>query len=260
MSPYYDLESLVSTYRNSDIPIIISINIRSLSCNHANLLAVIQELELNNVIIYAIIIQETWNVRYSDLISIPGFQKLFLKLRVFSNGGGLGIYVRDGITCKQIDIENAFIEKIFESLTIELTINKRKILISNIYRSPSGIPNLTANDQINSFMNKLDEHLSFLNSQNTISYVFLDSNIDVSKINVHQTANEYSDIILSNGFIQTITKATRVQGPSHSIIDHILTNDISTHPYTGIIISDVSDHFFTFIELNKRPTNTVINR
>ena len=78
-------------------------------------------------------------------------------------------------------------------------------------------------------MNKLDEHLSFLNSQSAISYVFLDSNIDVSKINVQQTAIEYSDIILSNGFIQTITKATRVQGSSHSIIDHILTNDISIH-------------------------------
>ena len=69
MSPYYDLESLVSMYRNSDIPIIISINIRSLSCNHANLLAVIQELELNNVIIYAIVIQET------------GFSKAIFKIK-----------------------------------------------------------------------------------------------------------------------------------------------------------------------------------
>ena len=84
-----------------------------------------------------------------------------------------------------------------------------------------------------------------------MSYVFLDANIDLSKINNSQLSNEYADTILSNGFLQTITKSTRIQGQCYSLIDHILTNDISETPKTGILINDMSDHFITFIELQK---------
>jgi hypothetical protein len=57
------------------------------------------------------------------------------------------------------------------------------------------------------------------------------------------------DINILNGFLQLITKATRIQGVSYSLIDHILTNSNLKTYKAGVIISDISDHFINFIEL-----------
>ncbi len=109
---------------------------------------------------------------------------------------------------------------------------------------------MSTNDQFESFLTKLDNHLSTLNNLGYVSRVFMDSNIDLSKINLNQQANNFADVILSNGFVQTLTRATRIQGTCHSLIDQILINDISVQPKSGILINDISDHFVTFTELS----------
>ena len=51
-------------------------------------------------------------------------------------------------------------------------------------------------------------------------------------------------MIYQNGMIPTINKPTRVSRKTATAIDHILTNSfIDTTIKTGIIKSDVSDHF-----------------
>jgi hypothetical protein len=57
---------------------------------------------------------------------------------------------------------------------------------------------------------------------------------------------------VSYGFIQTIVKATRIQGESASLIDHIVTNCTSVNFTTGSILADVSDHFPIFILNGKK--------
>ena len=47
---------------------------------------------------------------------------------------------------------------------------------------------------------------------------------------------------MSNGYLQIITKATRIQGNSFSLIDHILTNNTASIELCGTIINDISDH------------------
>ncbi len=42
-------------------------------------------------------------------------------------------------------------------------------------------------------------------------------------------------------------KATRMQNQSRTLIDHILTSCKETRIHSGTIISDISDHFFTFV-------------
>jgi hypothetical protein len=61
------------------------------------------------------------------------------------------------------------------------------------------------------------------------------------------------DIVTNNGFSQIITKATRIQNNQFSLIDHILTNN-SNIQLTGTIISDISDHFITFVVPNVTKT------
>ena len=255
-SPYYDINSFIQKYSNTTTPLILSLNIRSLSSNFTELMQLINNMEKNNISIYAIVLQETWNIKYTDLLTIPGFYKIHLKLRTFSNGGGVGIYVKEGVSNKIVEVENSYREKIFESITIEMSSGSNKIFISNIYRSPSPIHGISSSEQLNTFNSMLDEHLTLLNNLGSVAYVFSDSNIDLSKINLCQQSNEYADTILCNGFIQTLTRSTRIQGNSHSLIDHILTNDISVLPKSGILINDISDHFITFTEIHNQPKSS----
>jgi hypothetical protein len=88
-----------------------------------------------------------------------------------------------------------------------------------------------------------------LQALNGDSYVFLDANIDLLKLNVNNLSNDYMDVNLSNGFVQLICRATRIQGQHFSLIDHILANSNHTSYTTGTLISDLSDHFINFIQI-----------
>ena len=57
------------------------------------------------------------------------------------------------------------------------------------------------------------------------------------------------DILITNGFLQLISKATRIQNNKSSLIDHILTNANLPSYNSGTIIDDISDHFMNFIQL-----------
>ena len=83
-----------------------------------------------------------------------------------------------------------------------------------------------------------------------MAFVFLDSNINLHLIHTDPTALSYLNSIISNGFIQVITRSTRVQGLSHSLIDHILINKNFNVNCAGTLVSDLSDHFINFQQLD----------
>jgi len=66
------------------------------------------------------------------------------------------------------------------------------------------------------------------------------------------------NLILEKSFLQGVIKASRIQNQSKTLIDHILFNSNSSKIFTGTLISDVSDHFFTYIARPSRskPANT----
>ena len=100
-----------------------------------------------------------------------------------------------------------------------------------------------------------DELLHNLSQKNLDSYVFMDSNIDLLNLDIPSSAN-FLNSILSKGFLQCTVKATRIHNNSKTLIDNILTNRAGAIT-TGTVISDISDHFFTFIQ---EPKKTFINR
>ena len=137
-----------------------------------------------------------------------------------------------------------FIPKIFECLTIEVLLENKKSSFSSIYRSPSDSP-----EHISEFNDHLDHLLYNLSSSFQNSYICLDSNFNslIPLPNIHHA--KYYTTISENGFIQCITKATRISNNSSSLIDHIITNSSLEKIISGTIISDISDHFMTFIQL-----------
>jgi hypothetical protein len=150
------------------------------------------------------------------------------------------------------------LEKVFESLTLEVCINNTKCIISNVYRSPTPVNNVTVTEHQSNFIEKLDVHLNNLALLDKNSYVFLDSNINLLNINHNVTTQLYLETVYSNGYSQVIGKATRIQNHSYSLIDHILVKNRSnnTKVLSGTLITDISDHFMNFICIDLKCKST----
>ena len=110
-------------------------------------------------------------------------------------------------------------EILFESLSIRVKFGKNKYLLTNVYRSPNPTPNFSNTEALNEFMHELDTLLEKLSATGLTSFVILDNNINL--LNDSLTSIDLIDTVMTNGVLQLITKATRIQGTSTSLIDHI---------------------------------------
>jgi hypothetical protein len=159
----------------------------------------------------------------------------------------VGFYVKNGLSYKIVNELSPFEEKIFESLTIQLSYQgKQPTLLTCGYRSNGTIPNITQSQQSDRFFAIFEELLFNISQKNVNSYVFLDANFDLLSLRDNGPA-AYLNSILSAGFLQCISKATRMQNNACTLLDHILVSCRQNSFVSGTIVSDVSDHFPTFI-------------
>ena len=85
-----------------------------------------------------------------------------------------------------------------------------------------------------------------LNSENKNCVIMGDMNIDLLRFGSHNKTADYLDNLFSHGFLLLIMKPTRLSNSSATLIDHIYTNDIYNKGHSGIITTDVADHFGFF--------------
>lgn len=248
-SLFYELPNLISKFKNTPNPIFLNINIQSLHSKYQPLKSFILELTNNKVPVYAVALQEIWNIQYLEDLKIPGFD-LFVNQRKKYRGGGVGFYVKENLECKIVKNLTLMTEKIFESITIEIKINKQKFTLANYYRSPNHPTELTVSAAQEEFIELFHNFLSLVNESDSRSYIFSDSNINLLKLTHDKFAGTYFNTTLLNGFLNVTFKATRIHGISYGLIDHTLTNVISDNLLSGTILSDISDHFFTFVTDN----------
>jgi hypothetical protein len=135
-------------------------------------------------------------------------------------------------------------------MVLEVQYPNKSILVSNIYRSPNPPPNISVSDHIDLFLDTLDTHLARLSDLDKNSYIFTDSNINLLKLNEGALGTDYMDTLITNGYLQIISKATRVQNNNVSLIDHIMTNTNLKKYNAGTIIDDMSDHFMNFVQIS----------
>ena len=84
--------------------------------------------------------QETCTVKYPNLLILPGFQQPIIKMRKKGKGGGVGLFIRNGLNFKILETVAGFHDKLFESLTVKIDYsNKKSITLSCCYRSPTQI-------------------------------------------------------------------------------------------------------------------------
>lgn len=242
-SKFYDNNEFFSTFSANNQPILLNLNVQSLNSKFSDLRVFVLEAMKTKVNIAIIALQETWKIPNIDSISIPGFT-FYHTERKKSNGGGVGFYIRSDIPAKKIKHLSPFEEKSFETLTLEIKLNGKKMLLTNIYRPPSS---LAVN--VGDFLDNLEGLLENLNQMKIKCCVFMDSNINILKLNNCDLAKNFLDCCLTNGFLQTIFKATRIQNKSFSLIDQIFVNFPDEKIKTGVIVNDISDHFLNFLTL-----------
>jgi len=100
-----------------------------------------------------------------------------------------------------------------------------------------------------------------LSELNLPVYIFSDTNIDLMKYGSNHNSNYLLELSMGFGFLQLISKVTRIQGESATLLDHIFTNDVVNVTSSGVIIDSYSDHFITFCSLSfekPKPKNSDI--
>jgi len=240
---FTDFDEFSKMYKNCKTPIILSLNIQSLHSKFNDLKNLLLSLCNQKTNVVAIALQEIWQIPHSDMLNIPNFTFVF-KQRTQCRGGGVAFFIHNDYSFKILDEHSLIHEKIFECVTVEVVVNKRKYVLASVYRSPSN-----SASQVDEFLQYFDAFLSNLSGRDIPYCIFLDSNFNLLKINLCVHSQKYLDIVHNNGFLQYISKATRVQQHSYSLIDHICCKNESSLSHTGTIVSDISDHFFNFLTL-----------
>ena len=126
---------------------------------HLKLKDFLSELSSKKIPLDILALQETWNIPYPHLIHIPGYNFIH-RQRDKIKGGGVGFYIQENMSYSIVENLSPFIPKLFECLSIEVTINSKKTIFSSLYRSPS-----SKTEDMVTFLSNLDTLLFNISSK-----------------------------------------------------------------------------------------------
>jgi len=222
---------------------IMSFNIQSLSAKFADFVELLSILDSKNALPDIICLQEIWQIMPYMNFQLNGYHPLCYKSRTHAQGGGVGIYVKSNLTYKLLPECSVFVERIYESIFIEVALqNKSCFTIGSVYRPGATHPTLTPLALFNEFSDLFSNLLDNLNSRNNL-IITGDFNIDVLQYAQNSRASDFIDLLFSFGLLQVVTKPTRCYENSATLIDHFITNMKLPVYDIKILTSRVSDHF-----------------
>ena len=245
---YYYHEGEIS-FTGNQSPYVIKIlhsNIRSIGANLDSFLEAHGELSV-------LALCETWLSPYSEyLYNLPNFNCYF-ESRCQKGGGGVALFVSNKYSNSKI-AEISYVLPWIETVFVRVNFGgSTNYVIGSIYRPPSCDVSLFI-DSMYSIMNVL---ATKYNNEKVV--LTGDTNLDLLKVCENKLTSEYCMMMNSYGFLPYIVRPTRVSCHSATILDQIWYNDDNV-VRSGIILSDITDHFPVFIELNIEPSNiNVIN-
>ena len=230
-----ELNSLTHAHENQLL--ITHFNIRSLNKNFDQFLSFVSNLSTKHNIIG---LSETWlkDTSPSSLFAIDGY-RLLTNNRKCKKGGGVGFYVSQNLDCSVLE-EYTIMSETFESLFIEIkTSNNGTIIIGEIYRPPHSNPT--------EFVEHFDGILSNKYLDNKTCFILGDFNHNLLNSNNNPTCAEFLNLMLSKSFIPLTRKPTRITDVASTLIDNIFVNNLFLVLTSGIVVSDVTDHFPIYV-------------
>ena len=164
-------------------------------------------------------------------MEIPGYS-LECKNRTSGKGGGVWVYVSEKLNwTRRSDLENPLLEVLWIEI---FPFNAKSFLIGVIYRPPDTSKYLPIN-----FHEVFTQLLNTVTSENKETIILGDVNVNY----LDKKSNKVfkCDVELF-GFKQLISKPTRTDGASSSLIDIIATNNPETICNTEVIPASIGDH------------------
>ena len=114
---------------------VLSLNIQSLPAKFNEFSELISEFPSFDLCPEIICLQETWNIIDNSMFPLINYHPLLTNLRRSARGGGVSIYIKENLSFKILSKFSIFVERIFESIFIEVSLaNNKKIIIGSIYR------------------------------------------------------------------------------------------------------------------------------
>ena len=167
--------------------------------------------------------------------------------RSSGKGGGLAIYVNkrvcdyDNIECFTPYSEPDNNSGEFQFIKIkDCKKHHKTIILGNVYRSPSNQPE-KFNKLFDSILHKLDNK----KHSNKLIYIVGDFNEDLIKYDTNVNCQNLIDNAHSHGFVQIISRPTRITENCHTLIDHVYSNNVYSSLSCNILTLDISDHLAT---------------
>ena len=157
-----------------------------------------------------------------------------------SSGGGLMLYIRDGLDYIELNTFtrcNKDIECMWTKVKLK---NNRPFYICSIYRPPSG--------NIDNFVEQLEECMTVVTEDQVCELVVLgDININTLSRNT-LLYRKYNDFLMRNNLQQLIQLPTHFNSDDYanSCLDHILINRPDFYSFAGICPLSLSDHHLVF--------------
>ena len=185
------------------------------------------------------------NISFLGNVSMEGY-KLF-HTPTNSLKGGTALYIdKDFNVFERIDIKAQ--TDLYESTWVEIkNKNSKNIVCGCIYRHPN-----TLKDDYNEFFKYMDKTLKQLVDEKKEIYICGDFNIDFLKMNEVESFLDFYTLINSHGFLPLITQPTRVvDSQTPSLIDNILSNNITDPVLGGNIYLTISEHFSQFASIDR---------
>ena len=110
-------------------------------------------------------------------------------------------------------------ERIFESLFIEITLSgNKKIIVGPVYHPDTKVLGITFPEQFSQFSDILSNVLADLSNNYEHVFIYGDFNLNVLEITQNKFIAEYIETVFSYGFLQLISKPTRIADTSATLI------------------------------------------
>ena len=170
--------------------------------------------------------------KLNEVFKIPGYQLPFRKDNKTNGGGGIIVYVRDGILAKRRkDLETNDISCLWIEICPKIG---KSFLVGNMYRPP---------DSRIEFNDRFEEFIDVVSNQNKEFILLGDFNRNLLNPEIER---DWGNFTSSLGLTQLISEPTRVTQESQTLIDHIYTNNEETINSVYVEKMCISDHFAVF--------------
>lgn len=246
---YYEPDAYRSLVKNLHRPSsFFHLNCQGISAKWEKFSLLLTELYHDSTFSFDFIgISEAFSHNSDDRIHLEGFHPIISNLREHSTRGGVAMFISSKFNYVVRKDLSIFLPHIFESLFIECIVNKKKTIVGVVYR-----PNTPPKADLDIFSFHLIELMEIISHETKNCIIMGDINIDFLNESSHSKTSEIVDNVYACGYSPVITQPTRVTENSATLIDQIFlsTRDVSGNCKSGIIVTDVSDHYGVFLLTN----------